>query len=106
VTSSRRDHFNIIHARTNLLPFFAFVIAEGDYQFSKPAPDPYLAALARSQLKPEQCIVIEDSERGLRAAHAAGIRCLMFENALNTGADLSQAHGILKNIGELLDFIS
>jgi beta-phosphoglucomutase-like phosphatase (HAD superfamily) len=39
----------------------------------KPAPDFYLAAAQRLGLPPEQCIVIEDSISGMRAAQAAGI---------------------------------
>src|SRR5690606_16240097 len=60
VTSSRREHFDIIHARTGLLRYFDFVLAEGDYPVSKPDPAPYLAAIARTGADPSACLVIED----------------------------------------------
>ena len=52
----------------------------GDYARSKPAPDPYLAALGRFAIKREAAVVIEDSERGLRSAIAAGIDCIVVYN--------------------------
>ena len=65
VTSTHRQPFDIAHARTGLTKYLEFVIAHGDYQHSKPHPEPYLTALARHQLRPKKCIVVEDSERGL-----------------------------------------
>ncbi len=41
----------------------------------KPAPDVYLAAAAACGVRPEACVVIEDSAMGARAALAAGMRC-------------------------------
>lgn len=41
----------------------------------KPAPDLYLHAAAALGVDPADCVVIEDSPSGARAAHAAGIRC-------------------------------
>ncbi|MDP3195933.1 HAD family phosphatase [Tabrizicola sp.] len=41
----------------------------------KPAPDVYLAAAAACRVRPEACVVIEDSAMGARAALAAGMRC-------------------------------
>src|SRR5262245_8076403 len=65
VTSSRPDHFAIIHERTGLLPYFDFVLTSADYAHTKPHPEPYLRAIERSGCAPENCLVIEDSERGL-----------------------------------------
>lgn len=51
----------------------------------KPAPDLYLHAAARLGIAPQDCIVIEDSAAGARAARAAGMRC--FGYAPNGHAD-------------------
>jgi HAD superfamily hydrolase (TIGR01509 family) len=67
VTSSRREHFGIIHIATGLLPYFDFILTRKDYGKSKPNPDPFLTAMRKNGLKPEDCIVVEDSERGLTA---------------------------------------
>lgn len=51
----------------------------------KPAPDLYLHAAAQLGVSPAQCIVIEDSPTGARAARAAGMRC--FGYAAHTPAE-------------------
>ncbi len=50
VTSSRREHFEIIHTTTGLLHYFDFVLTREDYRRSKPDPDPFLAAIKRNGL--------------------------------------------------------
>ena len=102
VTSSRTDHFNRIHRQTKLLPYFEFVLARSDYVQSKPHPEPYLLAIARSGFAPDECVVIEDSERGLAAATAAGLKCFVVPNALTKGCKFVGAHNVLTRISELL----
>ena len=102
VTSSEREHFNLIHQHSGLLHFFDFVLAMGDYPRSKPHPDPYLAAVERSGFAKDECIVIEDSARGLAAAVAAGLRCYVVPSDLTRGSDFSSAHMVLGSVEELL----
>lgn len=101
VTSSRREHFDIIHRASGLLPYFDFVITREDYERSKPHPDPYLTAIERHRLDPSACVVVEDSERGLASATAAGLRCLVVPNRLTRGGDFRRATGVLGSLGEL-----
>ena len=77
VTSSLRSHFDAIHARTDLLSLFRFVLAREDYRQSKPHPEPYLLALEKTGFSQEEVLVIEDTPRGVQAAQAAGLRCLV-----------------------------
>jgi HAD superfamily hydrolase (TIGR01509 family) len=98
VTSSRPDHFEIIHRSTGLLKYFDFVITSLHYTNYKPHPEPYLVGLARAGCGKDECIVIEDSPRGLMAANAAGIRCLVIPNALATREDFSRAYLVLNTI--------
>ena len=100
VTSSQRAHFEIVHERTGLLRYFEFSLTREDYGRTKPDPEPYLTALARARLLAEECVVIEDTERGLAAATAAGIRCIVVPNALGAGADLSAAHKVVASVVE------
>ena len=48
VTSSRKDHFDLIHRSTGLLKYFDFVLTGDDYARTKPHPDPYLLAIERA----------------------------------------------------------
>ena len=102
VTGSRGDHFEIIHTSTDLLQYFDFVLTREDYGEAKPAPDSYLAAMDRQGLTPEACLVVEDSERGMRAALGAGIRCLVVPNALTRGGNFSGAYRVLDGIREVV----
>lgn len=101
VTSSNPDHFQIMHRTTGLLPYFDFVLTNRDYAHTKPHPAPYLAALARCGLAPEQCIAIEDSERGLAAARAAGLRCIVVPRGLTRGGEFRDAYRVLEHVREI-----
>jgi len=101
VTSSGRPHFDRIHRQTDLLRFFDFVLADGDYARHKPHPDPYLAAARRFGAACERCLVIEDTERGLEAAHAAGMPCIAIPNELSKTGDFGKAERVLDSMSEL-----
>jgi len=101
VTSSRRDHFDLIHQSTGLLKYFDFVVAEGDYARSKPDPDPYLRAIERSGVAREACVAVEDSERGLQSAIRAGIRCMVVPSTLTRGSRFLGAYRILGSVSEV-----
>jgi len=105
VTSSRKDHFELIHKSTGLLKYFDFVLAKGDYTKSKPDPEPYLTAVAKSGFAKEECVAIEDSERGLTAAKNAGIKCVVIPTDLTKGSDFSEADRVLSNISEIVDLL-
>lgn len=102
VTSSRGDHFELIHATTGLLPYFDFALVREDYAASKPDPEPYLMALERMGLPADECLVVEDSERGLQAAVSAGIRCAVIPQGLTRTSDFSQAYAVLSDLSELV----
>lgn len=78
VTSSHREHFEIIHARSGLLRHFAFHVVREDYPLSKPHADGYLAGIDRAGLPPDRCLAVEDSPRGVAAAQAAGLQVVVF----------------------------
>ena len=101
VTSSRRDHFDLIHADTDLLHLFDFILCREDYAEAKPDPEPYLKALQRSGREPCRCLVVEDSVRGLAAAKAAGLTCWVVPSAQTRGQDFSAADRILEGIAEV-----
>lgn len=105
VTSSRRDHFNMIHQNLDLLAHFEFIITEEDYPQSKPAPDPYLLGLKKLALPAQQCIVIEDSPRGLKSAIAAGIPCIVIRNELSRHYMFDGAHCVIDRLEDLLEVL-
>jgi HAD superfamily hydrolase (TIGR01509 family) len=73
----------------------------------KPAPDIFLEAAERLGVKPEECIVIEDSENGVKGAHRSGARVVAFNRAQDESQDLSSADLIIEefnqeNLNEIL----
>ena len=106
VTSAQREHFDIIHATSGLLRYFDFVLASGDYTDPKPHPAPYLKAVERAGVEPHECLVIEDSERGLASATAAGLKCIVVPSRLTAGRPFAAAHCVLATIRELLPLVT
>jgi len=101
VTSSRRDHFELIHARCDLLRYFDFVLTADELPRTKPHPDPYLIAVDRSGRPAAECIAVEDSERGLQSALAAGIGCIVIPTPLTRGGNFAGASHVLESVGSL-----
>jgi beta-phosphoglucomutase-like phosphatase (HAD superfamily) len=68
--------------REGLTGCFTAIVAAGDTPVSKPAPDPYLRALALLRaargrdLQPRACVALEDSRWGLESARTAGLRTI------------------------------
>jgi HAD superfamily hydrolase (TIGR01509 family) len=84
---------------------FACVISADDVQQSKPAPDCYLLALETLGLLPEECLAIEDTEHGLKAAAQAGIPCLALPTALSVNHNFELATAVLSGMPEAVEYI-
>lgn len=81
------EHNLRLHA---LIGRFDAVIAAGDYQHAKPAPDPYLRAATMLGVAPADCLALEDSYNGVRAAAAAGMRTVMVPDLLPPTDEIRQ----------------
>lgn len=98
--SQRRAAMHVLQ-RFGLLDRFRAVIAREDYLRDKPAPDAFLRACEALGERPEGCLVVEDSNKGLRAAVAAGIPCVVVPNRYTRGGDFAQASARLDTLREL-----
>ena len=101
VTSATRASFDAIHARLDLLRHFRFALTAETYERSKPAPDPYLLGLEHLGRPADECLVIEDSPRGLAAARAAGLRCIVLRSHLTHGHNFAGADCVVDSVAEL-----
>lgn len=79
---------------------FAVMLAGDVVTRKKPDPEIYLAALAQSGLSASECVVVEDSSIGCRAAKAAGCHVVATVNEYTRGEDLSSADLIVSSLGE------
>lgn len=105
VTSSRRDHFDLIHRDTNILTYFEFVLTREDYLNSKPDPEPYRRGLERIGVLPEECIAVEDSARGLTAANSAGLFCLMLPNELSRPETYQGDYELITTASDIIGYL-
>jgi len=73
VSGSRRESVVASLTVVNLLNRFQTLVCAGEYQKSKPDPEAFLMAAEHLQVKPEACLVFEDTEMGIQAARAGGM---------------------------------
>ena len=69
-------HHELVDATLGVLGIaglFDAVVCAEDYERGKPAPDPFLVSAKRMGVRPEDCVVFEDSPTGIEAAEAAGM---------------------------------
>ncbi|MCC6957002.1 MAG: HAD-IA family hydrolase [Anaerolineales bacterium] len=79
---------------------FEFVLAGDIVSKKKPDPEIYNLALEKTGLKPEECLVIEDSHNGVLAGKAAGMHVVATTNHYTEKEDLSAADIIVSCLGD------
>jgi len=74
VTGATRSQVEYILERVELAEYFDLIVAGDDLSASKPEPEPYLLAVKKLNLKPAECLAIEDNPVGIEAAKGAKIQ--------------------------------
>ena len=105
VTTSMPDSFALIHQRDDITKFMDKIFTRNHYKYSKPHPDPKLTALQAFSILPENALVIEDSERGLRSAIAANIDCCVVKNHFTINHDFTKATYKINHLAKLPDIL-
>jgi HAD superfamily hydrolase (TIGR01509 family) len=100
VTNSVRAEVDAIVAHLGWTGLFDAVVAREDYVRAKPAPDAYVTAAARLGHQASECVVVEDTERGVRAGLAAGLRVIAVPSELTHDNDFS---GCVRRLGNLAE---
>ena len=101
-SGARGDEIRRVLEREALSDLFTAIVSADDTRTSKPAPDPYLHAVARlsARLGPiaaADCVAIEDSVWGIESARAAGLRTVAVTHSYKA-ADLASADRVLASI--------
>src|SRR5580692_10954403 len=73
VSGSTRESVIASLKALHLLDKFDILVCAGEYKHGKPHPEPFLTAAAKLGVRPEACLVFEDTEMGIQAATAAGM---------------------------------
>ena len=74
VSGSTRESVEASLRVLGLTDRFATLVCAGEYAKSKPHPEPFLLAAERLGVKAQECLVFEDTEMGIQAAKAAGMK--------------------------------
>jgi HAD superfamily hydrolase (TIGR01509 family) len=102
-SSSNREIIDLFLELSGLAGQFAVTLSSEEVERGKPAPDVYLEAARRLRAAPDRCAAVEDSENGIRAARAAGMRVLALPNPHYPPEPdaLAQADDVLGSLAEL-----
>ena len=79
-SSSNRPIIELVLDRMGVRDCFAAVVSSEEVENGKPAPDVYLAVARGLGVDPKDCVAIEDSTNGIKAAVAAGMRTIAVPN--------------------------
>ena len=71
-SNSIRNSVKVMMEKSGLMEYLDFFISNEDVKKSKPDPEMYNISIKRLGIKPEECLIIEDNENGLKAAYASG----------------------------------
>jgi HAD superfamily hydrolase (TIGR01509 family) len=100
-SSSEMAIINKVFERFDLNQYFTHKVSGEDFPESKPNPAIFLKAASLSETPIEQCIVIEDSTNGIKAANAAGIFCIAYKSEGVDSQDQSLADIIVYDFKDL-----
>lgn len=64
-----------------LLPFFSLILSNQDVEEAKPNPEMYLKAMEKLGVRPEECLIVEDNEKGFKAAIASGAKLMKVKSS-------------------------
>jgi HAD superfamily hydrolase (TIGR01509 family) len=102
-SSSNREIIDLFLDLSELGPCFAVTISSEEVQRGKPAPDVYVEAVRRLGADSADSVAVEDSENGIRAARAAGMRVVAVPNPHYPPdpAALAEADEVVRSLREL-----
>lgn len=101
-TSSKRDRAVDILTRLGVVQYFDDMVFGTEIERGKPYPDISLKAAEKAHAAPADCLVLEDSEAGIQAAHAAGIDVICVPDMKTPAAEFQQmTAAVLKSLDDV-----
>lgn len=100
-SSASKVTIDRVFTRFNLHQYFTDIVSGEDFPQSKPNPAIFIHAASLSVAPKEECIIIEDSTNGIKAAKGAGIYCVGYRSAHSNMQDYSQADLVIDHFNEL-----
>jgi HAD superfamily hydrolase (TIGR01509 family) len=100
-SSSPHRLINYILNKCNIDKYFPVRVSGDDVNYGKPDPEIFIKTASLTNIKPENCLVIEDSANGVDAAVKAGMKCVGYRNPGSGNQDLTSADLILDSFDKL-----
>lgn len=76
-SNSVKSTISLMMEKASLAQYLDFSISAEEVSMPKPSPDMYIEAMNRLDLSPEECLIIEDNENGIKAAKASGANLMI-----------------------------
>jgi HAD superfamily hydrolase (TIGR01509 family) len=100
-SSSYRDAVEGVLEGLQIARYFDAIVSGLDVAEVKPAPDIFLAAAQAVGAAPSECVVLEDAEKGVIAAHRAGMVCIGVPNEHTRDHDFTKAARVCASLHEI-----
>lgn len=100
-SSSAKVTIDRVFRRFGLHPYFSHIVSGEDFPNSKPDPAIFIEAWRLSGNSKNECVVIEDSTNGIKAAKAAGIFCIGYVSENSRLQKLEEADKVIRHFNEL-----
>jgi HAD superfamily hydrolase (TIGR01509 family) len=101
VSSNFRYNIDVVLQKFGLQRCFDAIISTEDCSKPKPHPEPYLKAIQKLGVKPENVLAFEDSGNGVESAKSAGCKCIAMPNHFTLNEDFSKADLVVKSLTEI-----
>ena len=98
-SNSIRQTVELMMEKSNLARYMDLMLSNQDVSKPKPDPEIYNTAITRLGLKPEECLIVEDNQNGIKAAQASGANVMIVSsvedvNYTNIKANIKKFEGV------------
>ncbi len=100
-SSSRMPHITLVLSHLNKHYYFDAIVSGDGVKHGKPAPDIFLQTAEQLDVKPSNCLVLEDASSGVIAAEAAGMKVIAVPNRFTKDHDFSKADLVVPSLDKI-----
>lgn len=100
-TGTPRRETNVVLEQTKLENIFQVITTGDQVPHRKPHPAIFLRAAEELGIEPQHCLVIEDAQKGIEAAHSAGMKSIAIATKYTQNHDFSKAECVVNSIKEI-----
>ncbi len=104
-TSSMHAEAEFCLKHTSISERFDGIVGGDEIENGKPSPDIFIKAASLMNSDPSECVIFEDSENGVKAALAAGIRCFYIPDMKEIPEELQKQTIKLRSLDEATEYI-